>query len=85
MEHLKNFLEKAKKSLLGNQTLKEDIVSVIKEKTGIELLNKDISIINKKIKISAHPVIKNEIFLKKVTIISSLKEKQKNLLIEGII
>lgn len=83
MRPLEDFLGKIKKTILKEQILKEDIIFVIKKETGIELLKESIHNTGRKIKISSHPAIKNDIFLKKERILSSLKEK--GIFVEGII
>ena len=82
MRPLEDFLEKIKKTILRGQILKDDIVRIIKKETGIEVPVNEITVSNKKIKISSYPAIKNEIFLKKSFILSGLKER--GIYIDGI-
>lgn len=77
MFNIGNFLEKFKSITPPDKFVKDGLVSVVKETTNIEIEKENIDVRNGTIFITADPIIKNEIFLKKGEIMQSLTEKLK--------
>ncbi len=73
MKEISNFFDKFKNNALKELNKRDSIVSIINKytKAGIEI--KDIVIKNSVITVKANSSLKNEIFLKKKTIIEKLK------------
>jgi hypothetical protein len=72
-----DFLKIFKNLLSHEELLREDIIFSIKKYTGKELEKKQLQIKNSVCNLTCHPAIKNEIFLKKSEIMSSLNESTK--------
>lgn len=75
MFNISSYLDKCKTLLAGQEASKEYIQSIIKEICHIDIEKNIISIKNGAIYITAQPIIKNEIFLKKTLLLEKLKEK----------
>ena len=76
MLNITNFLEKFLKLDKDNNFKLATIIEVIKKETGIELKKEDIEIKGEQIKIKTNPVIRNEIFMHKDFVESSLKSQK---------
>jgi hypothetical protein len=74
MNHLSDYLVKFKKTLLKGQEIREGVVNILREILGVEILTRDVEVKGKKVKITAHSVIKNEIKLKKDKIIFKINK-----------
>ena len=85
MEQIGSFFEKIKKNISYDLDLKKEIVFLIKENTGIEVLEKNITLKNGLLYISEKPILKNEIKIKKEKILSSFKDRIKNRKIKDIL
>ncbi|MEI6190903.1 MAG: hypothetical protein WCP24_00870 [bacterium] len=75
MFNIAQYLEKFKTLGLGDQSLKEAFVSVIKEVVGMEIEEKSIMVKDGEIIIKVSPSIKNAIYIKKAQILKRVEEK----------
>lgn len=73
MKGIKEFLERYKTTLLKSDSIREDISLTIREITGVALKNSDFKIERNEIVLLVSPIKKNQIFLYKSQILSSLK------------
>jgi hypothetical protein len=72
MNNLSHYLEKFKLILLSPGAIKKPILSSILNTTSIELTEKDIEIKDSVIYLKTHPLIKNEIYMRKSLILKEL-------------
>ncbi len=75
MFNIAQYLEKFKTLGMGDKSLKEAFVSVIKEVVGMEIDEKSIIVKDGEIIIKVSPSIKNAIYIKKVQILKRVEEK----------
>ena len=75
MFNIAQYLEKFKTLGLGDQSLKEAFVSVIREVVGMEIEEKSIIVKDGEIIIKVSPSIKNAIYIKKAQILKRVEEK----------
>ena len=68
MKTISSLLERITKSLGKSTLLKESIISIVQEKTGALLLEKDISFKDGVLEITASPALKNELRMKEESI-----------------
>jgi hypothetical protein len=84
MRTILSFLEKYKLFTPPDISLRKTVVEIIRDITGISLSVKNISVRNKIVYISASPLYKSEIFIKKEKIIDLLKEKVPQSVVEDM-
>lgn len=77
MFNIGNFLEKFKNITPPDKYVKEVFITVVKSVVGIEIEKEDLDVRNGVIFISADPIVKNEIFLKKSEIMKNLIKELK--------
>jgi len=70
--HIKNYLDKVKNIIFSKEENSKIILNIIKINTSIELETKNISIRGATIYIKASPIIRNEIMIKKLKILSDI-------------
>ena len=75
MFNIAQYLEKFKTLGLGDQSLKEALVSVIKEVVGVEIETEDIILKDGEVIIKVSPSIKNAIYIKKDQVLKLVGEK----------
>jgi hypothetical protein len=75
MFNIAQYLEKFKTLGLGDQSLKQAFVSVIKEVVGVEIEEKSLIVKDGEIIIKVSPNIKNAIYIKKSQILKKVEEK----------
>jgi len=75
MFNIAQYLEKFKTLGMGDQSLKEALVFVIKEVVGVEIETKNVLIKNGEVIIKVSPSIKNAIFIKKDQIMKKVEER----------
>ncbi len=75
MFNIAQYLEKFKTLGMGDQSLKEALVFVIKEVVGVEIETKNVLIKNSEVIIKVSPSIKNSIFIKKDQIMKKVEER----------
>ena len=75
MFNISQYLEKFKTLGMGDQSLKEALVFVIKEVVGVEIESKNVLIKNGEVFIKVSPSIKNAIFIKKDQIMKKVEER----------
>jgi len=75
MFNIAQYLEKFKTLGLGDQSLKEAFVSVIREVVGMEIEEKSIIVKDGEIIIKVSPSIKNAIYIKKTQILKKVEER----------
>jgi len=75
MFNIAQYLEKFKTLGLGDQFLKETLVSVIKEVVGVEIEINNLLIKDGEVVIKVSPSIKNAIYIKKDQILKLVGEK----------
>jgi hypothetical protein len=75
MFNVSNYLEKFKKFGLAEVIAKEVVVESIKEILGITIDKKKIKIQNRIAYIQASPIIKNQIVIKKTTLIETILKR----------
>jgi hypothetical protein len=75
MFNIAQYLEKFKTLGMGDQSLKEALVFVIKEVVGVEIESKNVLIKNGEVIIKVSPSIKNAIFIKKDQIMKKVEER----------
>lgn len=74
LSNIAQFLEIYKKKLLSEDDKRNAICQIISEETGVIINEKVLTIERGLIKIKASPVLKNEIFLHKNTILKRIHE-----------
>ncbi len=74
MNNLGSYLEKFKLILATPGALKKPVLNAILKITSIELSEKDIDVKEGSIYLKTHPLIKNEIFMKKDLILKELQD-----------
>ncbi|MFQ5661677.1 MAG: hypothetical protein ACE5F2_00280 [Candidatus Paceibacteria bacterium] len=77
MFNIGNFLEKFKNITPPDKFVKDVLIGVVKDVVNIEIEKENIDVRNGTIFISADPIIKNEIFLKKSEIMQNLTGRLK--------
>ena len=75
MFNIAQYLEKFKTLGMGDYSLKEALVSVIKEVVGVDIETKNVFIKNGEVIIKISPSIKNAIYIKKDQIMKKVEEK----------
>jgi len=75
--HIKNFFDKILNLKNKNSFLKESFIESVFVNTKIKLKLNQININNNTVFIKTSPIVKNEIFLKKDTIIDFFRKKTK--------
>ena len=71
------YLEKFKTLGLAEYVAKDALISVIKKSIGVEIEKKDVEYRNGKFQIKAEPIIKSQIYIKKIEILESLSKELK--------
>jgi hypothetical protein len=74
MKQISSFLEKFSRLIKDNKDLKKEILLAVKSAANISLDEKNISIKNGTLYIKEKPQVKNEIFMKKEKILSSIEQ-----------
>jgi len=72
--HIKNYLDKVKNILFSKEENNKIISNIIKINTSIEVETKNISIRGVDIYIKASPLVRNEIMMKKLKILSDISD-----------
>ncbi len=75
-----SFLDKFKKILGDSGLQKDSVISVLKEELGVDLEKDKITISKNIASISASPILKNEILMRKQKILTKLKDLNINIL-----
>ncbi len=75
MQGINNFLNKFKDSIGKTVIRREKILSIIREETGIDIKNENILIKGDSIKIKTNQSQKNEIYIKKESILERIKKE----------
>lgn len=75
MWNISRYLHKFKNLTPKQDEVRESIINILKEDYNIEIDKENISYRNKKVFISTHPLIKNEIFINKKKLLDRIKEK----------
>lgn len=75
MFNISSYLEKFKNIGQEEKSVKETILFVIKEVTGVVVEGKNIKIKNREVSLSVSPAVKNTIYIKKDIILNRIKEK----------
>lgn len=73
-----DFLKKFKNLVPFEKTIKDNLIQIIKEETGILLPKESISFHNNVVFINTIPVIKNELFMRKQRLLSEMKKRNGN-------
>ena len=73
--NISQFLDIFKNALFREDNLKEEVCSVVKEKTGFSIEKKDISCVNGILKIKTDPYLKTEILMKNSEILEAIRSK----------
>lgn len=76
MFNISSYLDKFKNIGLKEILLKENIVKTIKEKIGVEISVKDITLKNNVITIKMSPLLRSEVFMKKKKILDEINSNQ---------
>ncbi|PCI20464.1 hypothetical protein COB64_01970 [Candidatus Wolfebacteria bacterium] len=84
MKALHSFLDKFKRILKDDREIIDTIIKTIQESIGVELKSGDIKIQNKILYIKTNPIIKNEMYLKKDSILTTLRSRITNKIINDI-
>ena len=74
-----SFLDKFKKILGDSGAQKDSLIKILKEEIGIELEKDKITISKSIASISASPILKNEILMRKQKILTKLKDSGLNI------
>jgi hypothetical protein len=84
MLSISTFFDKFKDAAGKEIALRQSVITAIKIHIPTELLIKDISIRNKIVRIQAGPALKNQIFIKKESILKSIQEANPQAIITDI-
>lgn len=84
MFNVKDYLSKFTKLTPPDDTLKIFFIDLVAKELDITLDKKDLKLQNKILYITAPPIVKNEIFLKKDTLLERLKNFSGNMIIKEI-
>ncbi len=82
MFNIASYLDKFKDIGQGEKLLKQVIIEVVKEMIGVKIEAKSISMKNGELFLKVSPAIKNLIYIKKEAILSKLKEKTEQRVLE---
>jgi len=75
LENIRGYLEKFKSIRPSGESLKREFIACVKEQTGIEILPAHVLVKRETLYLSCGPTIKNEIALRKDTLLRALREK----------
>ena len=84
MKLVKTFFDKFNNSAIKEIKRRTDITEIIKTESGVVIPIENISFVAKSIKLKLSSIEKNQVFIKKQKIISSIKTKLPNLNIDDI-
>ncbi|MBI2045944.1 MAG: hypothetical protein HYT28_00785 [Parcubacteria group bacterium] len=70
-----DFLKKFKTFVPQEKIMRDELIRVVKEETGILLSKENISFHNNMVFINTSPTIKNELFMRKKHLLSEMKKK----------
>jgi len=84
MFNITDYLSKFNKLTLPDESLRRAVCELLQEELGVALDRKYIKVHNRVIYVTASPVIKNEIFLRKEFFIQKIKEISQDKIIEDI-
>ncbi len=77
VQNISVFLERLKNIAPPHAAVRKAVVRAVKQKTGIPINKKDVSVQNSIVYINAKPLVKNEIFIHKTEILDELKKELK--------
>ena len=75
MDNISSFLERFKKLLTSKSAVTQEVLDAIKTHTGVSLDKTQINIQNNVVFVQTTPMVKSTIFIKKVPILQTLKER----------
>ncbi|KKU79392.1 MAG: hypothetical protein UY04_C0010G0009 [Parcubacteria group bacterium GW2011_GWA2_47_7] len=74
LSSIKEYLEKYANKLTHEDEKRSSLLFIIKDQTGVNLNEKDISVVKNVIIVKASTIVKNELFLHKETILKKINE-----------